>query len=306
YVFLVPELGLDTITLTAHLFGWQLTLLRVGTAVLAALLAGFAMGRRWPVRQTPFKEPVLPQPRWRDALDEVTIHSMPWLVAGAVCAAFASLALAGQPLAFVDNRALQTLAVVAIAIPSYICAPAATPLAGTLVAHGLAPEAALAGLVLGAMANIATIRFLQERFGRSAVLVAFAPVVIVVFAATNLVSFTDLRHVASAHSVAALQGQATSGWLNYAAVGGLAVLMLHSLWRFGFSAWLEPIVGNEHAHHHQHGEDEECSDGCHHDEAESDEHGHGHGHGHGHEHGHGHGHGHEHEHEHEHGQEHGH
>jgi uncharacterized membrane protein YraQ (UPF0718 family) len=127
YIFLVPELGLDTISLTAHLFGWQLALLRVGAAVLAALLAGYAMGRRWPVRQTPFKEPALPQPRWRDAIDEVTIHSMPWLAAGTVCAAFATLALAGKPLAFVDNPTLQTLAVVAIAIPSYICAPAATP-----------------------------------------------------------------------------------------------------------------------------------------------------------------------------------
>ncbi len=268
YLFIVPELGLDTISLTVHIFGWPIAVLRLALAVLAAVIAGYVLGRRWPVKQTPLTEaPVVPS-TWRNAVDEVTIHSVPWLAAGAVCAAFVALALDGKTVSFTTQPQLQILAIVAIAIPSYICAAAATPLAGTLVAHGLSPGAALAGLLIGAMANTATLRFLRERFGRGAILLTLAPVVIVVGTAAIYVGYSALGTDAASHSVATYQNQATPAWFNYAALAALGLLILHSLWRFGFSAWLEPIVGNDHAHHHQHGADEACSDGCHHDEGD--------------------------------------
>ncbi|MBP9085029.1 MAG: permease [Kofleriaceae bacterium] len=270
YLFIVPELGLDTISLTAHIFGWPIAVLRLAVAAAAALLAGYVIGRRWPVKQTPLSEPPVVKPTWRNAIEEVTIHSVPWLAAGAVCAAFVALALDGKPVYFAAQPELQIAAIVAIAIPSYICAAAATPLAGTLVAHGLTPGAALAGLLIGAMANIASLRFLRDRLERNAILLALAPPAIIVGAAAMYVSYSELGNAATSHSITTYINQAAPTWLNYTALTALALLILHSLWRFGFSAWLEPIVGNEHAHHHQHGADEACSDGCHHDDDEHD------------------------------------
>ena len=266
YLFIVPELGLDTISLTAHIFGWQIAVLRLAVAALAALVAGYIIGRRWPVKQTPLNEPVVAPPTWRNAIDEVTIHSVPWLAAGAVCAALVALALDGKTVGFAAQPELQMLAIVAIAMPSYICAAAATPLAGVLVAHGLTPGAALAGLLIGAMANTGTLRFLRDRFGRHAILLTLAPVTLIVGAAALYVSYTNLGTTAASHSVVTFINQASPTWINYAALLVLGLLIVHSLWRFGFSAWLEPIVGSEHAHHHQHGADEACSDGCHHDD----------------------------------------
>ncbi len=269
YLLLVPELGLDTITLTAHYLGWPIAVLRLAVAALAALLAGYVIGRRWPVKQTPMTEPVVSPPTWRNAIDEVTIHSVPWLAAGAVCAALVALVLDGKTVSFATQPELQMLAIVAIAIPSYICAAAATPLAGVLVAHGLTPGAALAGLLIGAIANTATLRFLRDRFGRHAILLTLAPVTLVVGAAALYVSYSNLGTTAASHSIVTFVNQVAPTWVNYTALAVLGLLILHSLWRFGFSAWLEPIVGNEHAHHHQHGADEACSDGCHHDDDEN-------------------------------------
>jgi ABC-type nickel/cobalt efflux system permease component RcnA len=89
----------------------------------------------------------------------------------------------------------------------------------------------------------------------------------------------------SVELVARTQVHADAHWAQYAAAIVLAIAALHALWHFGFSAWLEPMVGNHHSHHHQHEDDQHCGDGCHqHIGADSHAHAHEHEHVHGHSH----------------------
>jgi uncharacterized protein len=257
FLLATPELGFDTLLLTNHFFGWQVATIRIATALVASIAAAFIVGKTVRSTTSPLATLSLARTTWLEAIDEAVIHRMPWILAGIVIAAFVSFALAGQRIDFVSHPWLQVAAVMAISIPSFVCAAASTPIAATLVVHGLAPGAALAGLVVGAMANLATAKFLRAQFGWKITLaILFAAIAVVATVATIVTNTSVPFATADAHGIS---------WLQWTCVGLLVALLVRSLWRFGLVAWLEPIVGTDHAHHHQHEFDQACGDGCHHD-----------------------------------------
>jgi uncharacterized protein len=282
FLFLTPEIGIDAILLTAFGLGWQMALLRVTAAVLLSITAAVMIGRLAPHRHHHEVRVVTsPPPELLDSLDEIMIHSGPWIIAGVTTAVFIELALAGSAINMFASHYTELLAITAVAIPSYVCAAAATPVAITLVAHGLSPGAALAGLVLGSISNLATLGFVRQTFGVRGVAMVMAPAIAITWATAVFVNASSW----SVHLIARTQVHADAHWAQYVSAIVLAIAALHALWHFGFSAWLEPMVGNHHSHHHQHEDDQHCGDGCH-QHIGADSHAHAHEHDHVHKHSH--------------------
>jgi uncharacterized membrane protein YraQ (UPF0718 family) len=271
FVLAAPALGAETIAVTAVLLGWPLALLRVLAGIVAAVLVATVAsrlahsGHRAPAaghraRRTSHLPPeaLAGASRWRtflEALDDLVVHTAPWLIAGLVIAAYAAALIPAGALAGAWPIAVG-LAVV-LAVPSHVCAAAAVPLAAVLVARGLAPGAALAGLLLGPVAGPSVLALLRALGPRAALV-----------AAGLLVGLAALLAVVLDGGGAALDGSlaalfAASPWIGRAALALLLVLAVHTVWRGGLSSWLAALHG-----HHEHDDD---------------------GHGHGHDH-HGHGH----------------
>lgn len=327
FLLVAPELHLGTLLATAWLFGGWWAGLRAALAMVTAAIAVWLLGRVTHSRARP--EEAAPISPWstlslRDQIAETFVHAGPWLAAGIAVASWLLLALPEGALA-VDLHGTATgmwlpIAVAIISVLTYVCAWSATPVAAVLVAKGLTPELAMAGLVIGTITNREVLRALGAKLGRGGI----ATVAIMVAALTAI---AGVLLGTGALSSAMWPDAAPLPRLPHAVEVGAAALLLAgsllSLWRYGLTAWLEPLLADASGHHHhQHDEAEPCRDGCHepvkteaearlgHDEhavgsAPHAHHGHGHhGHAHGHHahhaHGHAHhGHGH-HEHEHAH------
>ena len=61
--------------------------------------------------------------------------------------------------------------VAAVAMPAYVCAASATPVAAVLLLKGISPGAVLVGLLLGPATNVATLGVLKEAYGGRSVLI---------------------------------------------------------------------------------------------------------------------------------------
>ena len=188
-------------------------------------------------------------------IDEVIIHSGPWLAIGIAATALALIAIPDGALA--GNRWLEIVMAMVVAIPTYVCAPATTPLAAALIARGLAPGPAIAGLVLGAATNRAGLSVIARAYGTGAVA---AVVVIAMIGAAVAGVVVELAQL-PALEVPPLPFEGTVA-LIAAIVLGVAVV--RGLWRYGLAAWLEPLHGSDHRHH-QHADGAPCGPGCHND-----------------------------------------
>jgi uncharacterized membrane protein YraQ (UPF0718 family) len=343
FLLVAPELHVGTLLATAWLFGGWWAGLRAALAMVTAAIAVAVVRRAAPAPRaaasgapgasaaaSPGASPTL---RWstlsmRDQIAETFVHAGPWLAAGIVVASWLALALPAGALTVDLRGTLNGLwlpfAVAAIAVLTYVCAWAATPVAAVLVAKGLAPELAVAGLVIGTITNRDVLRALGAKLGRGAILAVAAMV-------AALTAIGSVLLATGALSSAVWPEMSPQPQLPRVVEGIAAALLaagsLLSLWRYGLGAWLEPLLADASGHHHhQHEEAEPCRDGCHepvapepphalpaahargHAHAHEDGHahgpshhdGHGHGPSHDHEHGHGHGHGHDHGHGHRH------
>lgn len=287
FVLAAPVLGAETVAVTAVLLGWPLALLRVIAAIVAAMLVAAVAsrvahrrhhghhgqhahhGERAPAtglraRRTSHLPPeVLPRAsRWRvfaDVLDDLVVHTAPWLIAGVMVAAYAQALI---PAAALDGRAALAIAlVVVIALPSHLCAAAALPLAAVLVGKGLAPGAALAGLMLGPIAGPSVLALLRRVLGAGGAAIAAATLV----ALAGLVAGALTAGAAAPDtSLAALA--VASPWTARVALAALAAMAAHTVWRGGLSSWVAALHG-----HHEHDDDGHAhSDQAHGDHAHGD------------------------------------
>ncbi len=336
FLLVAPELHLGTLLATFWLFGAWWAGLRAGLAMITAAIAVWLLRKVTALKPSAAVAPPMGSHwsalSWRDQIAEAFVHAGPWLAAGIVVASWLALALPAGALA-VDLHGTATgmwlpFAVAAISVLTYVCAWSATPVAAVLVAKGLTPELAMAGLVIGTITNREVLRALGAELGRGAI-ATVALMVAVLTAIAGVLLGTGALSSAMWPDAAPLPRLPAP--VEFGAAALLLAGSLLSLWRYGLTAWLEPLLADaSHHHHHQPEEAEPCRDGCHEPAALESEvgalpraqasrgnggHGHGqhghHGHGH-HEHdGHGqHEHGH-HEHDghghHEHGHhEHGH
>lgn len=268
FVVATPELGLETLLVSARFLGWPLALLRLGAVLLAAVLAGVLVDR-WvgggppSVGDSHLHQDPPHGTAWHrglHAFDELVLHTGPFVLMGLVLAALAEAFVTDVPQA----SGLGPVAAVAlVAVPAVASGAGAMPLAGVLWAKGLSAAAVVTGLVVGPATSLAGLAFLGRRYGAAASALAVLSVCTVGVAAGGLVGLLGWSPVVVVPEAA---GHA-HGWAGYAMAWGLAATLLASLVQHGSSAWLGQLAGGvghasgvphahvaacDHAHAHAH------------------------------------------------------
>lgn len=286
FLLATPELGVETVALSVRFLGWPFAIVRLIGALVLAIGAGVAVGLVVARGHAPAVLPALGGPghgsfavRFVRALDTLVLHTGPWVGAGLLLAAYIEVYLPAADLAALGRSGWDVPLVTVVAVPSYVCASAATPLAAVIWQKGLSAGAVLTGLLLGPATNVATLVFVRRWFGGRGLAALLGAVIPTAWAFAGLANVllpagppvVVVDAAAHAHGVGAAIGTAL-----------LALLVGWSVWRAGARAWVAELfhVGSDHAHTHDHGHT--------HDHAHTHDHGHTHAHGHTHDHDHGH------------------
>lgn len=288
FLVAIPQLGPETLALTAWFLGGPFAMVRLVAALLVAYVAGLAFARWARLRSRTAPAPVhdvladagesiirgrpsRTPPVWRkifDDFDELLLHIAPWTFVGLVTAAYVEAAIPAGSLAWLAESGADVLVIGLVAVPTYVCAASATPLAAVLLMKGISPGAVLAGLLLGPATNIATIGALRRGYGRRAIALGVVTVMVSAFAIGWLVNVVGI----TTPTPLGLGG--THGPAAWAAVAVLGIALLAQLWRCGLRPWFVVLDMGGHAHEHGPGHDHAHHPGHHHDH----DHGHDHGH----------------------------
>lgn len=262
FLLATPEVGIETFTLTVRFLGGSFAAIRVVVALLAAIVAAVVLARvaglgagdsaraeratqTPPVFAPDRKAPLLV--RLASNFDELMDHSGAWIVVGVVAAAFAQIAVPPDGLHRLGAGGLDVVLVSLVAIPSYVCAASATPLAAVLVDKGLSPGAALALLLLGPGTNVATVAALRRWYGGRAAAFGLAALVGVVWAAAFAMNAAPLPIAAGFHATTSH----AHGFLSEAALALCCVLLVRQIWRHGLRGWVASLGDLFAAHDHE-------------------------------------------------------
>ena len=288
FLLATPELGVDTFALSVRFLGWPFALLRLGGALVFAVTGGVLIASLQQREDKPCPEhpAALPFasgeqralfPQLLANFDELLYHIGAWTLLGLLAAAYLQAALRPDALVALKGTGLDILLVSLIAIPSYVCASSATPMAAVLLGKGVSAGAVLSGLLLGPATNVATLAWLRKAFGARAAYGAVAGLLAVTWALA-LGANVLLPNAAALGAGALLAHE--HGPLSYAAAALLLVLLARAVWRDGLRSWLGSLgealaldsvpPGEAHAHAHA-----GADDGSH-----SHSHSHSHGHSH--------------------------
>lgn len=286
FLIATPELGPETVTLTVRFLGWPYAILRVVAALLLAYVAGLVFARlvdRGRVATPVDRGHVPDEPEIGGArglagalahFDELLLHTAPWTVVGLLAAAYIDISFPAAGLAGLAATGLDVFVIALVALPAYVCAASATPMAAVLVLKGVSPGAVLVGLLLGPATNVATVAVLGRAYGGRATWIGVAVIAGVSCGLGLLVNVVGVP-VALPLEVGEGHGHGIVAW---GAIGVLGGLLVGQLWRWGLGPWLGVLDAGSHAHGHAH------------------DHVHGHDHGHVHDHVHDQVHDHDHDH----------
>lgn len=261
FLLSTPEIGVETFALSVRFLGWEFAWIRLGGGLLLAFVTALAISSVVQGKQP--KEGTVPPTipaaanagpwhvRALGAFDELFHHVGAWMLLGLVGAALLDVALPAASFGDVGGWFAQFAIISLVAVPSYVCAPSATPVAAVLLAKGLSPGAVLVGLLLGPATNIATLVFLRRWFGtKAAVLGVFTVLALswsLGFALDSLWTAPPEAVVAHDHH----HHEHGIVWQCLALVSGL--VLLRAVFRSGVRGFLSPLEGD---HGHSHGHDE--------------------------------------------------
>src|SRR5690606_34144154 len=160
--------------------------------------------------------------RFFASFDALLVHIAPWMAVGLVAAAYVQATLGEGALAGLGGYGLDLLVVTLIAVPSYVCAAAATPLAAVLLAKGMSPGAVLVGLLLGPATNVATIGFLRASYGLRAAVIGIGALILSAWAIALAVDASGVAAVPAS----LVAGEHEHGLAAYAVAAVLGALLL--------------------------------------------------------------------------------
>jgi uncharacterized protein len=254
-----PQLGAESLSLTVGLLGWRWALVRIAAALVIAMAVGIVLART--STHVPVVAPAEAAPtrgRLHEAMhrfDRLLLESAPWTVVGLLAAAYLAIAFPPGSLATLTGGHLDLLAVGLLAIPIYVGAASATPIAAVLLVAGVSPAAVLLGLLLGPATNVATLASIARDHGwRAAGLAVLATAVLAggLGLALGLLPLPTPASLATHHE---------HGPLAWGSLVVLLALLGGQLWRWGLGPWLEildagaHLHGGDHAHGHDHDHD---------------------------------------------------
>lgn len=269
-----PELGVDALLITLPLLGWKMTVVRLVAAVMVAFLVSYVMGSLFPSRpstEAAGASPLTPPPpsglgerlsrTWRYGLMETVDQTGPWILLGLMIAAIAQPCLDLAGVASLSPN-VQVVLMTLVAMPIYVCASGATPIAALLIAKGVTPGAALAFLLAGPATNPTTFGVLSRLHGRGFAGL-FALVVTLLCVGTGLAVDRFGGGLVEAAGRSA-HHHGTLGLLSTIATTLLALLFAFSLLRQGPAGFLKHLMRESTHDHEDHGhrEEEEDPHGC--------------------------------------------
>jgi len=188
FLIATPQTGVDSIMVSASMLGWPFALMKVGAALVTGVVGGLLTERVAPTDGQASGSVVSgPRSPIGVRVREGAAHAVEvfrsiwhWLAFGiAMSALLMTLVTPGSLGAmFGDSWLLASLMVLAIAIPTYVCATGSVPIAAALVAGGLPLSAALVFLMAGPATSIATIGTVRKHFGRRVTVVYLGTIVV--------------------------------------------------------------------------------------------------------------------------------
>ena len=194
FLISTPQTGVDSIAATWSLLGPAFAILRPIAAMTTSFFGGIAVGKTEKDHRTEpvtactvsqntveTKKPLASRigEALRYGFFDMVRRIGGWLIGGLLIAAlitefvptdfFASLA---------EYPLIAMLAVVAVAVPMYVCATGSIPIALSLMLKGLSPGTALVLLMAGPAANFASVTLLSRELGRRAAAIYIASIVV--------------------------------------------------------------------------------------------------------------------------------
>ena len=194
FLISTPQTGVDSIAATWSLLGPAFAVLRPIAAMTTSFFGGIAVGKTEKDHRTEpvtactvsqntveTKKPLASRivEALRYGFFDMVRSIGGWLIGGLLIAAlitefvptdfFASLA---------EYPLIAMLAVVAVAVPMYVCATGSIPIALSLMLKGLSPGTALVLLMAGPAANFASVTLLSRELGRRAAAIYIASIVV--------------------------------------------------------------------------------------------------------------------------------
>lgn len=197
FLIATPQTGVDSIAATYSLLGLPFAMIRPVAALVGAVAGGWAVGRFGGEEKEASDEEsccaggeeeassgdASPGRRLLRAVRYGFVDMVGsvggWLVIGLIVAALITVTVPESFFtALSDNRLLAMLAVVAVAVPMYVCATGSIPIAMSLMMKGLSPGIAFVMLMAGPAANFASVMILSRTNGRRATAIYIASVVV--------------------------------------------------------------------------------------------------------------------------------
>jgi len=143
------------------------------------------------------------------------------LIGAVVPEGFFEQHLGTGPLAF--------LAMIAVALPLYVCATSSTPIAAALIAAGISPGTALVFLLVGPATNIATMVVVARTLGRRS-LILYVVCIVIVAVLFGLATDALISSASGGTATNALHApHMAAAWLTIPSAVFLALLILRGM-----------------------------------------------------------------------------
>lgn len=197
FLIATPQTGVDSIAATYSLLGPAFAVLRPLAALTGALFGGISVDRMTgDVAQSEVRTSIAYDSGFdgksffvrlfeavRYGFVDMVGSVGKWLVIGLIVAALITVFVPDELFVSLSRYPLLAmLAVVAVAIPMYICATGSIPIALSLMLKGLSPGIAFVLLMAGPAANFASVIILSRTMGKRATAVYIGSVVVTAIA----------------------------------------------------------------------------------------------------------------------------
>jgi uncharacterized membrane protein YraQ (UPF0718 family)/copper chaperone CopZ len=240
-----PQTGVDSVIATGGLLGWAFAGIRVLVAFVSGVLTGAFIGffdkKRQPIEAS---EPTAVPKNESKAFSikkclyygvvELPSDIRNSLLLGLVIAALISLFLPQyQDLISSNSAWISYLAVLALAIPLYVCSTGSIPIALALIDSGFSMGAALVFLVAGPATNIVTLITMTDIIGTRNTILYLLCVIGIALLTAGWIDMASFDITASgAHHHEHDTGITLLQWLCTAILlGGMAYLPVVSVWK---------------------------------------------------------------------------
>jgi len=258
FAIATPEIGIDSALLSFRLLGVPLTLARIGASVILAFVVAIVVARFASTSDAsvasfgpPQDDDVAgPRPSVREGFVEGLDHLGAWYVVGILIAAVFE-ATVDPTFAARLPKPLDVLASVVLAIPVYVCAQGATPLAAMMVHKGFSTAAALSLLLVGPATNLPVLAVLRREIGtRGAAVFAGTSIAIAILIAFVVDRLVPVSSVPAIHPLV----EHNHHFIEWIAAGVMVLLLVSSVLRMGPRGWVSAMKIDTHEeHHHEHG-----------------------------------------------------